>query len=226
MKPRESSPQGEDERLVSRTRGFLSEEALPAAMRLGIYRDCETGKSSPQGEDERLVSRTRGFLSEEALPADLKIMERTILLTIEYDGTGFSGWQRQPGKRTVQGELERVLSVLCAGPVQIDGSGRTDAGVHALGQCASFSGEFSIPTESIAKAANDMLAESRLRGGDQSHFCPGSGAGISCALQRQGKEICLSDQKRRADAGLSAKLSLSCQDAAGYRGDEGRPRRL
>ena len=135
-------------------------------MRLGIYRDCETGKSSPQGEDERLVSRTRGFLSEEALPADLKIMERTILLTIEYDGTGFSGWQRQPGKRTVQGELERVLSVLCAGPVQIDGTGRTDAGVHALGQCASFSGEFSIPTESIAKAANDMLAESRLRGGD------------------------------------------------------------
>ncbi len=93
-------------------------------------------------------------------------MERNILLTIEYDGTGFSGWQRQPGKRTVQGELERVLSVLCACPVQIDGTGRTDAGVHALGQCASFSGEFGIPTGRIAQAANDMLAESRLRGGD------------------------------------------------------------
>lgn len=93
-------------------------------------------------------------------------MERNILLTIEYDGTGFSGWQRQPGKRTVQGELERVLSVLCACPVQIDGTGRTDAGVHALGQCASFSGEFAIPTERLVKAANDMLADSRLRGGD------------------------------------------------------------
>lgn len=53
-------------------------------------------------------------------------MERNILLTIEYDGSGFSGWQRQPGRRTVQGELERVLSRLCACDILINGTSRTD----------------------------------------------------------------------------------------------------
>lgn len=91
---------------------------------------------------------------------------KNVLLTIEYDGTDFSGWQRQPECRTVQGELERVLSVLCRFPVQIDGTGRTDAGVHALGQRATFSGEFGIPVSRIPKAANDFLAESRLKTGD------------------------------------------------------------
>jgi len=91
---------------------------------------------------------------------------RNILMKIEYDGTGFSGWQRQPGKRTVQGELERVLSILCAQEITIDGTGRTDAGVHALGQCATFSGEFGIPTERLMTAANDLLAKNRMVGGD------------------------------------------------------------
>jgi len=85
-------------------------------------------------------------------------MERNILLTIEYDGTGFSGWQRQPGVRTVQGELEQVLSQLCRMPVTLNGTSRTDAGVHALGQRASFRGDFGIPTERIPLAANNMLA--------------------------------------------------------------------
>ncbi|MDO4552608.1 MAG: tRNA pseudouridine(38-40) synthase TruA [Bacillota bacterium] len=82
---------------------------------------------------------------------------RNLLLTIEYDGSGFSGWQRQPGKRTVQGELERVLSVLCGGPVELAGTSRTDAGVHALAQRAAFSGEYGIPTERIGEAANRLL---------------------------------------------------------------------
>ncbi len=91
---------------------------------------------------------------------------RHILLKIEYDGSAFSGWQRQPGKRTVQGEIERALSILCRQPVTIDGTGRTDAGVHAYGQCASFHGEFGIPTGRIPVAANAILAESRLVTGD------------------------------------------------------------
>ena len=62
------------------------------------------------------------------------MMERNILLTIEYDGSEFSGWQRQPVRRTVQGELEQVLSKVCGTPIQINGTSRTDAGVHALGQ--------------------------------------------------------------------------------------------
>ncbi|WP_130862958.1 tRNA pseudouridine(38-40) synthase TruA [Bacilliculturomica massiliensis] len=83
---------------------------------------------------------------------------KNVLLTISYDGTGFSGWQRQPGRRTVQGELERVLSVLCGQEIQINGTSRTDAGVHALGQRASFKGEFGIPVERMAQAANNLLA--------------------------------------------------------------------
>ncbi|MDO4396162.1 MAG: hypothetical protein Q4C51_05205 [Clostridia bacterium] len=66
-------------------------------------------------------------------------MKRNILLTIEYDGTDFAGWQRQPEVRTIQGTLEEALTRVCRMPVQINGTSRTDAGVHALGQRASFS---------------------------------------------------------------------------------------
>jgi tRNA pseudouridine38-40 synthase len=55
-------------------------------------------------------------------------------LVMHYDGTGFSGWQRQPDRRTVQGVLEAALSRICAQPTAALGSGRTDAGVHARGQ--------------------------------------------------------------------------------------------
>lgn len=96
-------------------------------------------------------------------------MERNILLTIEYDGSGFHGWQRQPEARTVQGELERVLSRVCGVPVTINGTSRTDAGVHALGQRASFKGNFGIPTDRLKLAANNLLAggmNSQRRVGD------------------------------------------------------------
>ncbi len=58
----------------------------------------------------------------------------TFLLVTHYDGGAFSGWQRQPDARTVQGEMERALAVLCGEPVTAVGAGRTDAGVHARGQ--------------------------------------------------------------------------------------------
>lgn len=86
-----------------------------------------------------------------------KHMERNILLTIQYDGTAYCGWQRQPDVRTVQGEVEKVLAKLCAMPVRVEGSGRTDGGVHALGQRATFHGVFSIPTERIAFAGSNLL---------------------------------------------------------------------
>lgn len=91
-------------------------------------------------------------------------MERNILLTIQYDGTDFSGWQRQPQMRTVQGEVEKALSSLCGKPVELNGASRTDAGVHALGQRASFCGEFGIPTERIPLAASNLLAGMQDRG--------------------------------------------------------------
>lgn len=59
-----------------------------------------------------------------------------IMMQIEYDGTEFHGWQLQPGARSVQGEIESVLESLCERKIRITGSGRTDAGVHALGQIA------------------------------------------------------------------------------------------
>ena len=60
--------------------------------------------------------------------------ERTVQLVLHYDGARFSGWQRQPDQRTVQGVVEQALERLCGGPVPALGSGRTDAGVHARGQ--------------------------------------------------------------------------------------------
>jgi len=62
--------------------------------------------------------------------------ERTVQLVLHYDGSGFSGWQRQPDQRTVQGEMEAALERLCGTPVGVLGAGRTDAGVHARGQAA------------------------------------------------------------------------------------------
>ena len=85
-------------------------------------------------------------------------MERNFLLTIEYDGSGYSGWQRQPDVRTAQGELEAVLSHVMGKSIQVNGTSRTDAGVHALGQQASFHGEFGIPTDRIQTAVNNLLA--------------------------------------------------------------------
>jgi len=90
------------------------------------------------------------------------IEEKNILLTIAYDGTGFFGWQRQPHARTVCGELERLLSDICGFPVELFGASRTDAGVHALGQSASFSGRMGIPAEGVARAVNDALSQNRL----------------------------------------------------------------
>lgn len=88
--------------------------------------------------------------------------DRNIFIKIAYDGTNFSGWQRQRNARTVCGELEQALSRVCGQEISLNGCSRTDAGVHALGQTASFSLGPGIPTERIKKAANDCLAKDRL----------------------------------------------------------------
>ena len=83
---------------------------------------------------------------------------RNILLTIQYDGKGYHGWQRQPGLATVQGTIEEGLKKLIGTPVAIDGTGRTDAGVHALGQRATFTiPDEGIPTDRIAFALTNLL---------------------------------------------------------------------
>jgi tRNA pseudouridine38-40 synthase len=79
----------------------------------------------------------------------------TVRLDIEYDGAGFSGWAAQPGLRTVQGELEAALAMVLREPVSLTVAGRTDAGVHALGQVASFATEAELPSD-LARSLNGV----------------------------------------------------------------------
>ena len=85
---------------------------------------------------------------------------KNIKLLIEYDGKGFNGWQKQPTKLNIQGEIEKAIFEITGEEVSLTASGRTDAGVHALGQVANFKTETKIPIEKIAKAINSKLKKS------------------------------------------------------------------
>lgn len=82
---------------------------------------------------------------------------RNIKLIIEYDGKSFNGWQKQPTKLNIQGEIEKAIEEITREKVDLIASGRTDAGVHSLGQTANFKTDSSIPTEKFAKAINSKL---------------------------------------------------------------------
>jgi len=85
---------------------------------------------------------------------------RRIRIALAYDGTDFHGWQVQPGLSTIQGTLESVLAEIEGRPVHVAGSGRTDAGVHALAQVAAFSIQNPIPPANLRKAMNRLLPAS------------------------------------------------------------------
>ena len=85
---------------------------------------------------------------------------RNIKLVIEYDGKDFNGWQKQTTKLNIQGEIERAIKQITGEEVDLTASGRTDAGVHALGQVANFKTNSNIPIEKIPIALNSNLKKS------------------------------------------------------------------
>jgi tRNA pseudouridine38-40 synthase len=87
-------------------------------------------------------------------------LQKNFKITIEYDGTDFHGWQIQPKDKTIQGEIEKALLIMTKSHVEVHGSGRTDAGVHALNQTASFSCDTKIPAESFKKGLNCLIPDS------------------------------------------------------------------
>ncbi len=82
-----------------------------------------------------------------------------VKLTLEYDGTRYVGWQVQPNGPSVQAEVERALAILHHAPRRVTGAGRTDAGVHALGQVASFPEPAPLPLAAYVKGMNALLRE-------------------------------------------------------------------
>ena len=82
-----------------------------------------------------------------------------VKLVLEYDGTRYVGWQVQPNGPSIQAEVERALETLRKAPVRVTAAGRTDAGVHALGQVASFPEERPLPLAAYVKGMNALLPE-------------------------------------------------------------------
>jgi tRNA pseudouridine38-40 synthase len=110
---------------------------------------------------------------------------RTFRLTIAYDGADYAGWQVQPGQVTIQSEIERALWQATKEKVTIHGSGRTDAGVHALGQVASFRTTNPIPPENLQRAVNRLLPPAiRIVAAEEAP------AGFHARFSARGKRIC------------------------------------
>ena len=85
---------------------------------------------------------------------------RNIKLTIEYDGRDFNGWQKQPDKLNIQGTIENAIKAITGEEVELNASGRTDAGVHAFAQVANFKTNSNLPTEKFPVAINSKLKKS------------------------------------------------------------------
>ncbi|MFO8084320.1 MAG: tRNA pseudouridine(38-40) synthase TruA [Desulfobacterales bacterium] len=86
-------------------------------------------------------------------------MIKNFKLLVEYDGTGYCGWQRQKKDPTVQGTIENALFIITKQQISLIGSGRTDAGVHALGQVANFQCDTKLSPEAFEKGLNSLLPD-------------------------------------------------------------------
>jgi tRNA pseudouridine38-40 synthase len=84
-------------------------------------------------------------------------MKKNFKMTIEYDGTRFHGWQIQKDDPTIQDAIEKALATMTGQPVRLNGAGRTDAGVHAVGQVANFHCETGLEAREIQRGLNSLL---------------------------------------------------------------------
>src|SRR5690606_13226265 len=162
----------------SATRSSRAQRSTPCRSPSGSFSESRAQRERGVREAERTVSRSAGVgismtrrLAEgiegsEADPIDADAEReraggepapRRILLSIAYDGTDACGWQIQPDVRTIQGDLERAVAKVCGEPSHVDGTSRTDAGVHALGQSAAITTYRPTPAERIPRALNGVL---------------------------------------------------------------------
>ncbi len=93
----------------------------------------------------------------EVLSAEQPPPQRVVRVDLAYDGTGYSGWQVQPDRPTVQGRMVEVLERILGRTISLVGASRTDAGVHARGQVASFETDANLPVDALERALNSLL---------------------------------------------------------------------
>jgi len=120
-------------------------------------------------------------------------MEHNVRAVVRYEGTGFAGWQIQPDQRTVQGEIERVLSLIAGSPIRVFGAGRTDAGVHALGQVCSFWWPSAPPLARLRKSLSKMLGP-EIRIDCVEEAPPDFHARFSAVSKRYAYSLCLASE--------------------------------
>ncbi len=128
-------------------------------------------------------------------------METALRAVVRYDGTHFAGWQKQPGKRTVQGVLESAMSRIAGQPVRVQGASRTDAGVHALGQVCSCRWPGPFPAR-LRRALSRMLGP-EIRVTELTETTPDFNARFSARAKRYAYSL---DLGREADP-LSARYA-------------------
>jgi tRNA pseudouridine38-40 synthase len=147
--------------------------------------------------------------------------ERTVQLVLQYDGADFSGWQRQPEQRTVQGVVEAALERLCGAPVSALGSGRTDAGVHARGQAVGVIVPAKWESAPLRRALNAVLP-SDVWVASAAEMRPEFHARYSATARRYGYYVGTDDEanapfRRRYELAYGRALDRSALDRAASR---------
>src|SRR5215213_476339 len=131
--------------------GAMTSSSMPSSSTSAQRAACSPGAEMPSS----LVRRMR---TDPILGVGDTAAVTTVRLDIEYDGARFRGWARQPGLRTVQGELETALATVLREPVELTVAGRTDTGVHALKQVASFDSP-TEPPQDLTRRLNGLCPD-------------------------------------------------------------------